>query len=75
MVFVADESQLLYNSARAHGLAAAFNDKLYFDMIQLDHLEKPQHRVQDKPTQLESQAPDDLDTSTPSVPATECLRI
>jgi hypothetical protein len=31
-------------------------------MIQLDHLEKPQRRVQDKSTRLESQAPGDFDT-------------
>jgi hypothetical protein len=31
-------------------------------MIQLAHLEKPQHRVKDKRTRIESQVPGDFDT-------------
>jgi hypothetical protein len=62
IVFLADKSQPLYNSARAHDLSAVFNDKLRFGVIQLDHLEKPQRRVLGKRTRLESQPPGDFDT-------------
>jgi hypothetical protein len=56
------EPQLLYNAVRAHELAAGFNEELSFDRMQLHHLEKTQHGIQDKRARLESHGSGEFET-------------
>jgi hypothetical protein len=47
------ESRTLYNTTRAHDLAAGFSNELHFDRMQLAHLQQRQQGIRDKRARLE----------------------